>query len=70
MTTLVKVKVGAVKLMKFWYVLCEPPYFYLRCRICDQREFLPWDPRMRTAEAHELLLQHGKQCADAVDEVA
>ena len=43
-------------------VTLEPPYWYLRCRGCDLRRHLPWDARLRTQEAHELLLQHGKEC--------
>jgi len=58
----IKVKVPADirQLMECWYVTLEPPYWYLRCRNCDLRRHLPWDARLRTQEAHELLLQHGK----------
>ncbi len=62
--SMVKVRVSADigELMRFYFVTCEPPYFYLRCQRCDQREFLPWDPRLRTREAHDLLLLHARQC--------
>jgi hypothetical protein len=63
--TAIKVRVNGdiVALMEFYFIICEPPYFYLRCRSCDRREFLPWDPRLRTQKAHALLLEHGQQCA-------
>jgi hypothetical protein len=54
------------QLMRCWFVKLEPPYWYLRCRHCNQRFHLPWDPRLRTQEAHEILLAHGKQC-DAIE---
>jgi hypothetical protein len=60
--TPIKVRVGAdiATLMRFYFAECDPPYFYLRCRGCDRREFLPWDPRLRAREALDLLLAHGK----------
>jgi hypothetical protein len=70
MTAAVKVRVGAdiASLIRYYFIDCEPPYFYGRCRSCDKREFLPWDARLRTQEAHELLLQHGKECGAGVDD--
>jgi hypothetical protein len=64
MTDWVRVKVpgDVYELMRWWFVTLEPPYWYLRCRGCDLRRFLPWDARLRTQTAHEELLQHGKAC--------
>jgi hypothetical protein len=64
--TEIKVKISGdtAQLMRWWFITCEPPYFYLRCRNCDRREFLPWDPRLRTQTAHEILVQHGRECVE------
>ena len=60
----IKVPTDIRLLMKLgWFVTIEPPYWYLRCRRCGLRRHLPWDIRLRTKEAHDLLCQHGKQCA-------
>jgi hypothetical protein len=56
------------QLMRWWFITLEPPYWYLRCRGCGLRRHLPWDARLRTHEAHELLLQHGRECDAAAVE--
>jgi RNase P subunit RPR2 len=62
----VKIPGDVMQLMRLgFFVTLEPPYWYLRCRHCNQRFYLPWDARLRTEEAHEILLAHGKQC-DAI----
>jgi hypothetical protein len=58
----VKIPGDIAQLMKLsFHLSLEPPYWYLRCKHCNQRFHLPWDPRLRTQEAHEILLAHGKQ---------
>ena len=62
----VKIPGDICQLMDRWFVTLEPPYWYLRCRHCNLRRYLPWDARLRTEEAHATLLAHGQECADAV----
>jgi hypothetical protein len=58
----VKIPGDVAQLRKLgFFVTLEPPYWYLRCRHCNERFHLPWDPRLRTADAHEKLLAHGKR---------
>jgi len=53
-----------VSLLSEWYwIKLEPPYWYLRCYCCNQRQYLPWDERQRTKEALSLLTEHGRECA-------
>jgi hypothetical protein len=59
----VKVAAEEQQLMADWVVVLEPPYWVLRCRGCGQLNYLPWDARLRTRQAHDGLLQHGRQCA-------
>ena len=66
----VKVPGDIYQLADCWHVSVEPPYWYLRCRGCDQREYLPWDARMRIQDAVEGLLRHGRECAKGTAEHA
>src|SRR5262249_43835026 len=44
-----------------FFITLEPPYWYLRCITCNRRWYLPWDSRMRTDDAMQQLIDHGKQ---------
>jgi hypothetical protein len=59
----VKAPADIRQLMRWWFITLEPPYWYLRCRRCGLRRYLPWDLRLRTQEVHELLIRHGTECA-------
>jgi hypothetical protein len=37
---------------------------------CNERFYLPWDPRLRTQEAREKLIAHGRQHSTEVTEAA
>lgn len=60
----VKISGDIAQLMRWYFVTLEPPYWYLRCHACDCRHHLPWDERIRTQEAHETLVRHGRRCVD------
>ena len=59
----VKVPADVALLSEFYWIKLEPPYWYLRCCYCDQRQLLPWDEQRRTKTAIAMLTEHGQQCA-------
>jgi hypothetical protein len=61
----VKIPSDIHQLLKWYFVTIEPPYWYLRCRGCDQRNYVPWDARLRTQDAIETLRRHGEACCES-----
>jgi hypothetical protein len=61
--TRVKIPSDVLQLTQWYFVKLEPPYWYLRCCHCGQRQYLPWDERLRTETALATLIEHGSHCA-------